>query len=263
MLIKKIYIMKGSDSVKSVLKVTLLEKGYTEIELTTHYAYGDNYVFILKAGAFVHVETFDGKKLKRKLSPFNIDDLSAGVCYNGKILSWTAQTPSVPYCLTELAEKYSVIKVESAAEKNRMDEIAKPKADEIINEPAPVIDERIEKVETEETIIDVEPTKKTDITNDFDILEVENRDESTETDGRSLVREIEGKYATYPHNEKLEKIFPDSKWITEDDADSSIGLLYNSTGITHICYAKYSVDDEPFDKSASYYDGYWIVFEEI
>lgn len=249
MLIKKIYIMKGTDGVKSVLKVNLLEKSFTEIELTTHFAYGDNYVFVLKSGAFVHIEKFDGKKIKRKLSPFNIDDLTAGVCYNGNILAWTAQTPSIPYCLKELAEKYSVIKAEQT-QKIEPKEINSEEGTDSFEEPTEItIDEKIE-------------TKKDDIADDFGIVFLDEQNAPPDEEN-NVIREIEQKYNYLPHNQTLEELFPQSKWIADSDDNSFVGLLYNSDGITHICYAKLGKENEPFDETASYYDGYWIVFEEV
>lgn len=250
MLIKKIYIMKGGDGVKSVLKVSLLEKSYTEIDLTTHFAYGENYVFVLKSGAFVHIEKFDGKRIKRKLSPFNIDDLTAGVCYNGNILSWTARTPQVPYCLKELAEKYSVIKADQTHSEQKSN-------NEIIEQTASVIEEPKEEAKEK-----AKEEPKADITDDFGIMFL---DEQNETDRKenSIIREMEQKYDYLPHNRTLEELFPNSKWIADSDEDSYAGLLYNSEGITHICYAKLGAENEPFDENASYYDGYWIVFEEV
>lgn len=288
MLLKKIFIMKGTSEIKSVLKVSLLEKSHTEIELTTHYAYGEGYTFILKSGVFVHQEGFDGKRLKRKLPPFDIDKLTAGICYNGEILAWTAPTPQIPYVLQELAQKYSVIKVENKqVNKSQalIDETASVEnTNESNNESLSVnSNEKDEMIET--TIVgkksdiqstinedvnleDTEITKKSDdISKQFNILEVDNStfSQNIENDEQEnfLTKEIEEKYNTLKHNEVLEKVFPNSKWIVEENDDFSLGLLYNSSSITHICYAKAGEIDKPIEPNASFYEGYWIVFEEL
>lgn len=285
MLLKKICIMKGNSEIKSVLKVSLLEKSHTEIELNAHYAYGEGYTFILKSGVFIHQEGFDGKRLKRKLPPFDIDKLTAGICYNGEILAWTAPTPQIPYVLQELAQKYSIIKVENKQinkSQTLIEETASfEKSDESVS-----VDEKEESAKTVETAIESEseePQNSTsenvdlkesvttqssdDISKQFNILEVDNSAFS-EIDGddeqeNSLAREIEDKYNTLKHNEVLEGAFPGSKWIIEENNDFSLGLLYNSSEITHICYAKAGEIDKPIEPNASFYEGYWIVFEEL
>lgn len=319
MLIKKIYIMKGTGTAKSVLKIALLENGYAEIDLQTHFAYGDNYTFILKSGNFIHVESMRSKGLKRKLQPFALDGLCTGIAKDGKIIMWCADTPNVPYCLVELAQKYTMVEVKKPAEENeRMgsstqkavvstdlkynneydiqsidvqnvssetkqfepsesdkeesylisdesSEISNTTEKTILIETSEVVSpDSISAVSSEQTGISESVSK--DITGDFNILSIESESMSDETDENngtySMAREIELKYSSYPHNETLENVFPDSKWILTETDDLSLGLLYNSEKITHICYAKKGEKDSSFDHNASYYEGWWVVFTE-
>lgn len=326
MLIKKIYIMKGTNTVKSVLKVTLLEKGYAEIDLQTHFAYGDNYTFILKSGNFIHVEAMRSKGLKRKMQPFSLEGLCTGIAREGKIIMWSADTPNVPYCLVELAQKYATIKANNANENQAVKAIIAPKSLEMNNNrllengKAENVDtiivpetkqlELVEDIDAtanpekisikEETevdvvvennvavdpvvntgevvsqnesvaaieVVEVEENKPHDIAKDFNILAVESDGEfeSEKIDSTSesvgVVAEIEAKYPTYPHNETLETVFPGSKWIMADSDEFSLGLLYNSTQITHICYAKKGEKDDCFDHNATYYEGWWVVITD-
>lgn len=270
MLFKKIYIMKGNDGVKSVLKLTLVENGFTELELNTHYAYGESYTFILKAGAFLHVEAFNGRCLKRRLPPFALDGLSAAVCYNGKILCMTAPTGYVPMELLELSQKYSVIKVDTV-DNNKNDTVEATEddsinVDEVIDESETIMEQLDQN--TDEEAIDNENSNHEiesiayDISDDYNLLGV-FPDETTDdiSDFRVLAAEIEQKYELYPHNEVLERTFPGSKWIQGEETEPSLGLLYDSSEITHICYAK--MGDEPFDDNANLYEGYWVVFESV
>lgn len=293
MLIKKIYIMKGNSTAKSVLKIALLENGYAEIDLQTHFAYGENYTFILKSGNFIHVETMPSKGLKRKLQPFSLDGLCAGIAKDGKIVNWTAETPTVPYCLRELAGKYSLVKGQNAddgrkqitegEEKEKSIALVQnePSRAERVNPHSRADNEGIKKEEIDGSAVGIatsenqsfaeennrqESTFSKDITSDFNILSIENEDfsqnsEATEEES-SFAHEIEEKYSTYPHNEALENLFPGSKWIISSPEDLSLGLLYNSEKITHICYAKRGEKDDSFDQNASFYDGWWIVFTE-
>lgn len=296
MLIKKIYIMKGNSSAKSVLKIALLENGYAEVDLQTHFAYGDNYTFILKSGSFIHIETMQSRGLKRKLQPFSLDGLCAGIAKDGKIITWTADTPTVPYCLVELAGKYTLVKGQnlenekkqlaltaqnednnSVDENVSLNDLSNEGSVALSNENGTVtvtdgkeVNSRVLVVDETQTVngenVASENTFSRDITSDFNILSIENDDFSENNEANeeanSLANEIEMKYATYPHNEALEALFPDSKWIISSPEDLSLGLLYNSEKITHICYAKRGEKDESFDQNASFYDGWWIVFTE-
>lgn len=272
MLYKKIYIMKGNDGVKSVLKLTLVENGFTELELNTHYAYGESYTFILKSGVFVHVESFDGRYLKRRFPPFDPDGLLAAVCYNGKILCMTAPTPYAPMELLELSQKYSVIKVDNIdqnkADYTEAEENTNLENERLVDTTESVIEEALFVNKNESEPVDSESDNHMenniahDISNDYNILGIVPDEEMNDkNDFRALASEIEQKYDIYPHNEALEQVFPGSKWIKGDGSEPSLGLLYDSTEITHICYAKSG--DEPFDDNASFYDGYWVVFENI
>lgn len=319
MLIKKIYIMKGIGTAKSVLKIALLENGYAELDLQTHFAYGDNYTFILKSGNFIHVESMRSKGLKRKLQPFALDGLCTGIAKDGKIIMWCADTPNVPYCLVELAQKYTMVEVKKPAEENKRmasstqkavvstdlkdnneldtqsidirnissetkqfessesdkeesylpndesSEISNATEETTLSEESEVVSsETITVVDNEQTGISENSSK--DITVDFNILSIESESISEETNENdatySMAREIETKYSSYPHNETLESVFPESKWILTETDDLSLGLLYNSEKITHICYAKKGEKDGSFDHNASYYDGWWVVFTE-
>lgn len=302
MLIKKLYIMKGVSAMKSVLKISLLEKGYAEIDLQTHFAYGENYTFILKSGTFVHIEAMHAKGLKRKLQPFSLEGLCTGIAKDGKIIMWYADTPRVPYCLVELAEKYTSLKVQSVPDVKKQVSLLNERESENTNqviiqeyressnvtEDKSIIQQSIsqenktsvadndskENVNANENVDDLSnqpiivtaETSENDITADFNILSIEgeNGEESNKNveNNRSIAEEIEEKYHSYPHNETLEKVFPDSKWIISSPEDLSLGLLYNSEKITHICYAKRGDKDGSFDHNASYYDGWWVVFEE-
>lgn len=270
MLYKKIYIMKGNDGVQSVLKLTLVENGFTELELNTHYAYGESYTFILKSGVFVHVESFDGRHLKRRLPPFELEGLSAAVCFNGKILCMTAPTPYAPMELLELSQKYSVIKVDNidqskadvaeVVEDTCLENEKSADATESVIEEDMVNDTEVKPIVDESN--NNEENIAHDISNDYNILGILPDEKINDTsDFRALAVEIEQKYEIYPHNEDLEQTFPGSKWIKGDVSEPSLGLLYDSTEITHICYAKSG--DEPFDDNASFYNGYWVVFENI
>ncbi len=280
MLYKKIYIMKGDDMVKSVLKLALIENGFTELELNTHYTYGESYTFILKSGVFVHVESFNGRYLKRRLPPFEIDGVSAAVCYNGKILCMTSPTLYVPMDLIELSQKYSIIKVDAhddADKAKTLDNDAEQETVETEQLETEAVFESRETVSEYEHIADGDNDEETvvslkndesvmaddrDIGEDFNILDILPDEKTSEdNDFRSLAMEIEQKYEVYPHNDVLENVFPGSKWINGDDSEPSLGLLYDSTEITHICYAKKG--DEPFDSTASFYEGYWVIFENI
>ncbi len=298
MLIKKIYIMKGVGTAKSVLKVALLENGYSEIDLQTHFAYGDNYTFILKSGNFIHVEAMKSKGLKRKLQPFSLDDLCTGIAKDGKIIMWCANTPTVPYCLVELAQKYTTIKsrnlledarnkpspnesndveimtssdnnanAESEPEEPEQSENTTPEQSE--NSDNIFVFEQTQNADNSETVNSPEPKEKPevkDITQDFNILTIENDDFNENSEevesGYSMAKEIEEKYASFPHNEVLENVFPGSKWILTETDDFSLGILYNSEKITHICYAKRGEKDSSFDHNASYYDGWWVVIND-
>ena len=296
MLIKKIYIMKGNSAEKSVLKIALLENGYAEVDLQTHFAYGDNYTFILKSGNFIHIETMRSKGLKRKLQPFSLEGLCAGIAKDGKIVNWTAETPTVPYCLIELAGKYTLVKGQNPGNERKQlalgaqnddnhsvsqnvswNDSSNAKSEARSNGNETTIMQNQNEENSEAVVVDEIQTLNAenvdsknafskDITSDFNILSIENDDFSENNEASeasdSLVHEIEVKYATYPHNETLETLFPGSKWIIASPEDLSLGLLYNSEKITHICYAKRGEKDESFDQNASYYDGWWIVFTE-
>lgn len=281
MLYKKIYIMKGNDMVKSVLKLALIENGFTELELNTHYTYGESYTFILKSGVFVHVESFNGRYLKRRLPPFEIGGVSAAVCYNGKILCMTAPTPYVPMDLIELSQKYSTIKVDALNDADKANTIDTDVETENLENNSLEMETSSEKVETIgdgeqaengdteenaatscETSAEDVTADEHDICEDYNILDIlPDEKVGEENDFRSLAMEIEQKYEVYPHNEVLENVFPGSKWIIGDDLEPSLGLLYDSTEITHICYAKKG--EESFDANASFHEGYWVIIENI
>jgi hypothetical protein len=272
MLKKRILILSGK-IYRGVLKLTNLEASYLEIELTTHFLPSGSYIFVLKIGDFVEKLHFNGEKLYRKI-PFNLP-------FDKTAEAAIIETDPFAVLMSASSEKELSLSFEKLLQ-------------EYINFNA-----------VAQTVPSKTAAKKT--TELKDGLHSSNKNQSTETPlsepvsdsdklkanfKKTLEEELKKPIASeksffdgikesvteffekYPPYEELSAVVPSSKWVKVDTEDTFyvVGLLFNTSGITHICYGipgEYSVkpsseiltewlplNPEEWDKS-----GFWMIYQ--
>ena len=79
----------------------------------------------------------------------------------------------------------------------------------------------------------------------------------------------------YPPCEKLNVAYPDSRWVEvkEEDCAYVVGVLYNESGVTTVCYGiegefgkkptKEGYEWLPLDVNKWEEEGFWIIYQQI
>lgn len=240
MLYKKIRILKGKYG-DGFMKTTFLDGAYTQVELSLPFKEGT--VAMLLNGV-EEIAALENGKLKRRFPFYENEPKVCVKAESGAIYGEVdEETLRLLTPITEEDETKKAEIEETAAEED-------------------TIDENI--METDEnTIHSFETTsdKSRDVAEEFGVSEF--APEIEEKDDEDFLRDFNEKYERSPHEETLESLAPDSKWISSDDGVTAVGILYNSTGATHICYAEKGIKDDPPSYNAEWLEGYWIVYNEI
>ena len=223
MLYKKIRILKGKYG-DGVLKTTFLEGGYTRIELSLPFKSGQ---CAIVAEGYSEVAELENGKLDRSL-PYQALSPQVAVRRDDEVYG-------------DLNDECLSLLFPSPKEEGPL--------------PAESLDEVSEAL-TVET-----PQEKSDIAVEYGAIEL--APEIIEKEDDDFLADFEKKYASSPREETLEALSPDSKWIASEDGKTAVGILYNSSGATHVCYAEKGVREEPPSYEAEWLDGYWIVYNEI
>lgn len=300
MLIKRIYILKGKGC-SGILKVKNLEGAYCEIELNVYNTPMEE-TFILKVGSYVFVENLEDCHLKRKIRCIEPDNVYSAICSRktGSIVMWAGEGSTPPNFLIELAskQKYPII-----IKKEEKDIEKKTDVRELIEDISSNIEDfTLEKeTVTNQSLLEESREEEDLLKNDSEIQEEEEKglpqsieekfgitsisssaeiseDVKGDPQGEekvdfklALAKEILEKYNMVEHNEDLERLCRESKWIIEttSEKDFSLGVLFNSDGDpTHVCYATKGTRSNPPDYTSQWLsseeeEGYWVVYEEI
>jgi|GEM_PF-5663566 len=243
MLLKKIYILKGENGEKGVLKTTRLEGRYFDFELTVHEPIRPTYLLSIKCGSEAEVIEI-GSKYKKRLSDGETLYLTVAES-TGKILFFNHYSKDTEKAIEDYLKPDLPTPEQRVEDDVQAEKIEEANGNE--NERAQPLDD-----------------ERNDVTERFGISEVDTKTESTdESDKNDFVKEFEEKYPTATHNEELENLAEGSKWIITDDGVNSVGLLYNSTGATHVCYALKGEREDPPSYPAEWLDGFWVLYKEL
>ena len=246
MLYKKIFILKGKKGEGS-LKVTRLENAYTTLELNV--PKGDYLCAVVQDG-YSEVFEYTGGKLAKRI-PYS-DYYPT--------LTVTDRELNVAYCNAAYPNVSPLLEYKRNLERERVAETEKEDLSPLLS------DDKENKVEygnsDEEKHVD-----ESDVT--LSATSIDERfgvegflDTGVERD-TAFLEDFEEKYKTAAHEITLESLARESKWIASEDQKTAVGVLYNSSGATHLCYAEKGERTSPPTYPAEWLDGYWITYEEL
>ncbi len=279
MLKKRILILSGK-IYRGVVKLTNLEASYLEIDFTAHFLPPGDYIFMIRIGEFVERLHFDGDKLYVKM-PFGLTFegiLEAAVIELSPfaVLMSASTEKGLSLFFNRLLEEYinpviSKRNKEPSSSNNIAEKPTTPlngTLPELPNEPS--LNQNND--DAKEPSTDAEALKKSFMkTLEEELKKPPKTQKSFFDDIKESVTDF---FEKYPPYEELAAIVPFSKWVKVDTEDTFyvVGLLFNTGGITHICYGipgEYSVkppsdiltewlplNTEEWDKS-----GFWMIYQ--
>ncbi len=297
MLKKRILILSGK-TFRGVIKLSYLETSHLELDLTAHFLPAGDYLLLLKIGDYMEKLSFNGEKLLKRLrfeanfdmpieaavieqNPFAVllvgsSDKKMSVVFNSLVESYASSGTA--------AEKSADRKAASdqSAPKNSMSGNITPTPPEVRASAA------AEEGNASVSAVGSEPFNSEPqggaMKKDSPPLagsplssgEKTASSQSSETTVflESIKESLNEFFDNYPPYEELTRIVPSSKWVRvdTDGAFYVVGLLYNTGGITHICYGipgEYNIKPEsevptewlPLNPEEWEKSGFWMIYQ--
>ena len=283
-LLSKTYVvMSGERGLSALLKITTLKPKYSLIHLSAHLYPDGNYLLVFPCEEKVF--PFEGDTLEIKTSCLS-DDLAVVVDLKDcSALLWAKQA----YPLKDKAERLAREFLAVETEKYPLDS---PRT-AVETEKYP-LDSPLTAVEKEESpsVVDstVAETEKKPSGDSLTVVEKEKYPSASPLDGitevcinpkcedvifEGLGDRLDYLLENYPPCEKLNVAYPDSRWVEvkEEDCAYVVGVLYNESGVTTVCYGiegefskkptKEGYEWLPLDVNKWEEEGFWIIYQQI
>ncbi|NCA66599.1 MAG: hypothetical protein EOM87_00895 [Clostridia bacterium] len=271
MLKKRILILSGNNY-RGVLKLSYLENAYLDIEFNAHFLPACSYWFVIKIGEYTDYASFNGEKLIRKNAvTLDFDSVIHAAVIDAATYAILLSASTSPYNTSNYSYLINYVKSRTAVPEAKPDKKPAKKLTEaeITAQPKEKKDDKPQPDNSKETNgLMSEAFKKS-------VLEELKKSSAAETGFFDSIKEsVFEFFEKYPPCEELMKIVPSSKWVKVDTEDTYyvVGLLFNTSGITHICYGipgEYTVkppsdiltewlplNPEEWEKS-----GYWMIYQ--
>ena len=269
-LLSKTYVvMSGERGLSALLKITTLKPKYSLIHLSAHLYPDGNYLLVFPCEEKVF--PFEGDTLEIKTLCLS-DDLAVVVDLKDcSALLWAKQA----YPLKDKAERLAREFLAVETEKYPLDS---PRTAVEKEESPSVVDSTVaetEKKPSGDSLTVVEKEKYPSVSPLDGITEVCINPKREDVIFEGLGDRLDYLLENYPPCEKLNVAYPDSRWIEvkEEDCAYVVGVLYNESGVTTVCYGiegefgkkptKEGYEWLPLDVNKWEEEGFWIIYQQI
>ena len=269
-LLSKTYVvMSGERGLSALLKITTLKPKYSLIHLSAHLYPDGNYLLVFPCEEKVF--PFEGDTLEIKTSCLS-DDLAVVVDLKDcSALLWAKQA----YPLKDKAERLAREFLAVETEKYPLDS---PRTAVEKKESPSVVDSTVaetEKKPSGDSLTVVEKEKYPSASPLDGITEVCINPKREDVIFEGLGDRLDYLLENYPPCEKLNLAYPDSRWVEvkEEDCAYVVGVLYNESGVTTVCYGiegefskkptKEGYEWLPLDVNKWEEEGFWIIYQQI
>ena len=283
-LLSKTYVvMSGERGLSALLKITTLKPKYSLIHLSAHLYPDGNYLLVFPCEEKVF--PFEGDTLEIKTSCLS-DDLAVVVdLKNCSALLWAKQAYPLKDKAERLAREFLAVETEKYPLDSPLTAVGTEKYP--LDSPRTAV----EKEETPSVVHStVAETEKKPSGDSLTVVEKEKYPSVSPLDGitevcinpkredvifEGLGDRLDYLLENYPPCEKLNVAYPDSRWVEvkEEDCAYVVGVLYNESGVTTVCYGiegefskkptKEGYEWLPLDVNKWEDEGFWIIYQQI
>ena len=269
-LLSKTYVvMSGERGLSALLKITTLKPKYSLIHLSAHLYPDGNYLLVFPCEEKVF--PFEGDTLEIKTSCLS-DDLAVVVDLKDcSALLWAKQAYPLKDKAERLAREFLAVETEKYPLDSPFTAVEK-------EESLSVVDSTVaetEKKPSGDSLTVVEKEKYPSVSPLDGITEVCINPKREDVIFEGLGDRLDYLLENYPPCEKLNVAYPDSRWVEvkEEDCAYVVGVLYNESGVTTVCYGiegefskkptKEGYEWLPLDVNKWEEEGFWIIYQQI
>ena len=283
-LLSKTYVvMSGERGLSALLKITTLKPKYSLIHLSAHLYPDGNYLLVFPCEEKVF--PFEGDALEIKTSCLS-DDLAVVVDLKDcSALLWAKQAYPLKDKAERLAREFLAVETEKYPLDSPLTAVGTEKYPldspftAVEKEESPsVVDSTVaetEKKPSGDSLTAVEKEKYPSVSPLDGITEVCINPKREDVIFEGLGDRLDYLLENYPPCEKLNVAYPDSRWVEvkEEDCAYVVGVLYNESGVTTVCYGiegefskkptKEGYEWLPLDVNKWEEEGFWIIYQQI
>ena len=269
-LLSKTYVvMSGERGLSALLKITTLKPKYSLIHLSAHLYPDGNYLLVFPCEEKVF--PFEGDTLEIKTLCLS-DDLAVVVDLKDcSALLWAKQAYPLKDKAERLAREFLAVETEKYPLDSPRTAVEKEKSPSVVDSTVA----ETEKKPSGDSLTVVEKEKYPSVSPLDGITEVCINPKREDVIFEGLGDRLDYLLENYPPCEKLNLAYPDSRWVEvkEEDCAYVVGVLYNESGVTTVCYGiegefgkkptKEGYEWLPLDVNKWEEEGFWIIYQQI
>ena len=269
-LLSKTYVvMSGERGLSALLKITTLKPKYSLIHLSAHLYPDGNYLLVFPCEEKVF--PFEGDTLEIKTLCLS-DDLAVVVDLKDcSALLWAKQAYPLKDKAERLAREFLAVETEKYPLDSPLTAVEKEKSPSVVDSTVA----ETEKKPSGDSLTVVEKEKYPSVSPLDGITEVCINPKREDVIFEGLGDRLDYLLENYPPCEKLNIAYPDSRWVEvkEEDCAYVVGVLYNESGVTTVCYGiegefskkptKEGYEWLPLDVNKWEEEGFWIIYQQI
>ena len=269
-LLSKTYVvMSGERGLSALLKITTLKPKYSLIHLSAHLYPDGNYLLVFPCEEKVF--PFEGDTLEIKTSCLS-DDLAVVVDLKDcSALLWAKQAYPLKDKAERLAREFLAVETEKYPLDSPFTAVEKEESPSVVDSTVA----ETEKKPSGDSLTVVEKEKYPSVSPLDGITEVCINPKREDVIFEGLGDRLDYLLENYPPCEKLNLAYPDSRWVEvkEEDCAYVVGVLYNESGVTTVCYGiegefgkkptKEGYEWLPLDVNKWEEEGFWIIYQQI
>ena len=269
-LLSKTYVvMSGEKGLSALLKITTLKPKYSLIHLSAHLYPDGNYLLVFPCEEKVF--PFEGDTLEIKTLCLS-DDLAVVVDLKDcSALLWAKQAYPLKDKAERLAREFLAVETEKYPLDSPFTAVEKEESPSVVDSTVA----ETEKKPSGDSLTVVEKKKYPSVSPLDGITEVCINPKREDVIFEGLGDRLDYLLENYPPCEKLNLAYPDSRWVEvkEEDCAYVVGVLYNESGVTTVCYGiegefgkkptKEGYEWLPLDVNKWEEEGFWIIYQQI
>ena len=269
-LLSKTYVvMSGERGLSALLKITTLKPKYSLIHLSAHLYPDGNYLLVFPCEEKVF--PFEGDTLEIKTLCLS-DDLAVVVDLKDcSALLWAKQAYPLKDKAERLAREFLAVETEKYPLDSPLTAVEKEESPSVVDSTVA----ETEKKPSGDSLTVVEKEKYPSASPLDGITEVCINPKREDVIFEGLGDRLDYLLENYPPCEKLNVAYPDSRWVEvkEEDCAYVVGVLYNESGVTTVCYGiegefskkptKEGYEWLPLDVNKWEDEGFWIIYQQI
>ena len=269
-LLSKTYVvMSGEKGLSALLKITTLKPKYSLIHLSAHLYPDGNYLLVFPCEEKVF--PFEGDTLEIKTLCLS-DNLAIVVDLKDcSALLWAKQAYPLKDKAERLAREFLAVETEKYPLDSPLTAVEKEESPSVVDSTVA----ETEKKPSGDSLTVVEKEKYPSVSPLDGITEVCINPKREDVIFEGLGDRLDYLLENYPPCEKLNLAYPDSRWVEvkEEDCAYVVGVLYNESGVTTVCYGiegefskkptKEGYEWLPLDVNKWEEEGFWIIYQQI